>query len=91
MRHKDPELKKRIAQFVEKFYGTRSRMPSTAEIAKALRVAKSTAYTYLAETIRAFPPAVLFEDEMRDAGFVHTWYRKLTSGIVCLHVGEKPI
>ena len=52
MRHKDPELKKRIAQFVEKFYGTRSRMPSTAEIAKAMRVAKSTAYTYLVEMDR---------------------------------------
>ena len=50
-----------------------------------------TAYTYLAETICAFPPAVIFEDEMRSAGFVHTWYRKLTSGIVCLHVGEKPL
>lgn len=47
MRHKDPELMKKIAGFVEEFYGIRNRMPSTAEIANELHVAKSTAYTYL--------------------------------------------
>ena len=47
MRHKDPELMKEIMRYVERFYNGRGRMPSTAEIAKALRVAKSTAYTYL--------------------------------------------
>lgn len=48
------------------------------------------AYTYLARTICEFPKADLFEREMQEAGFVHTSYRKLTAGIVCLHVGEKP-
>ena len=48
------------------------------------------AYTYLANTITAFPPAQKFEAEMQAAGFVHTSYRKLTSGIACLHTGEKP-
>ena len=47
------------------------------------------AYTYLARTICAFPTANAFEAELTNAGFVHTAYRKLTSGIVCLHTGEK--
>ena len=47
MRHKDPELMKKISRFVENFYGSRSRMPSTAEIAGEMHVAKSTAYNYL--------------------------------------------
>ncbi|CAK7046126.1 MAG: Demethylmenaquinone methyltransferase [Desulfovibrio sp.] len=47
------------------------------------------AYAYLADTIRAFPSAVELEKELRRAGFSKAWYQKLTSGIVCLHVGEK--
>ena len=47
------------------------------------------AYGYLAESIRAFPTAEELAGEMREAGFARVWYRKLTSGIVCLHVGEK--
>lgn len=49
----------------------------------------SGAYAYLAETIRAFPPAGQFEDELRDSGFTRAWHCKLTSGIVCLHMAEK--
>ncbi len=47
------------------------------------------AYTYLAETIGAFPTALELEEEMRAAGFAAAWHIPLTSGIVCLHVGEK--
>ena len=47
------------------------------------------AYAYLADTIRAFPSAIELEKELRKAGFNKAWYQKLTSGIVCLHVGEK--
>lgn len=47
------------------------------------------AYGYLAESIRAFPTAEELAREMREAGFARVEYRKLTSGIVCLHVGEK--
>ncbi|MBQ9406674.1 MAG: ubiquinone/menaquinone biosynthesis methyltransferase [Desulfovibrio sp.] len=49
----------------------------------------ATAYAYLADTICKFPSASRLEDEMRAAGFARVWHRKLTSGIVCLHVGEK--
>lgn len=48
-----------------------------------------SAYGYLAESIRAFPPAVALEEEMRAAGFACAWHIPLTSGIVCLHIGEK--
>lgn len=47
------------------------------------------AYSYLARTIREFPSAWQLAQEMRDAGFVRVRYTKLTSGIVCLHVGER--
>ena len=47
------------------------------------------AYEYLADTIRKFPSALSLEKEMRAAGFERAWHEKLTSGIVCLHVGEK--
>lgn len=49
----------------------------------------SGAYGYLAETIRNFPTAEDLEEEMRAAGFACAWHLPLTSGIVCLHVGEK--
>lgn len=47
------------------------------------------AYEYLADTIRTFPTATALEKEMIDAGFARAWHIRLTSGIVCLHVGEK--
>ena len=47
------------------------------------------AYTYLADTITAFPRAGALREEMRDAGFVNTRFERLTGGIVCLHLGEK--
>lgn len=49
----------------------------------------TSAYSYLAETIREFPSAVELEEEMRAAGFACAWHIPLTSGIVCLHIGEK--
>lgn len=49
----------------------------------------ASAYNYLSQTIRDFPGARELEEEMRQAGFARAWHRRLTSGIVCLHVGEK--
>lgn len=49
----------------------------------------TAAYGYLAETINAFPSARDLEKELIDAGFASAWHRKLTSGIVCLHLAEK--
>lgn len=49
----------------------------------------SKAYSYLTETICNFPKAEDVEEEMRAAGFTCAWHIPLTSGIVCIHVGEK--
>ncbi|MBG0778020.1 MAG: ubiquinone/menaquinone biosynthesis methyltransferase [Desulfovibrionaceae bacterium] len=48
------------------------------------------AYRYLAETIVAFPHEEALAQEMREAGFLRTFYEPLLSGIVFVHVGEKP-
>jgi demethylmenaquinone methyltransferase/2-methoxy-6-polyprenyl-1,4-benzoquinol methylase len=47
------------------------------------------AYSYLAESICAFPTAQELERELLEAGFARDWHHKLTSGVVCLHVAEK--
>ncbi len=47
------------------------------------------AYGYLADTISNFPTAPELEQEMRNCGFQKAWHIPLTSGIVCIHVGEK--
>ncbi len=48
------------------------------------------AYTYLAETIAAFPPARALAGELRDSGFSAVGFHALCSGIVYLHVAQKP-
>lgn len=49
-----------------------------------------SAYFYLAETIRNFPPGSKLESEIQAAGFENTGWKKLTCGIVNLHWGNKP-
>lgn len=48
------------------------------------------AYAYLARTIQAFPPARLLAGELAAAGFASVGYIPLQSGIVYLHIAEKP-
>lgn len=47
------------------------------------------AYSYLSRTIHDFPSARELALEMENVGFKRVHYTKLTSGIVCLHMGEK--
>lgn len=49
----------------------------------------SSAYRYLADTIRAFPDERKLASEMVDAGFERVYHVPMVSGIVFLHVGEK--
>jgi demethylmenaquinone methyltransferase/2-methoxy-6-polyprenyl-1,4-benzoquinol methylase len=49
----------------------------------------SGAYRYLAQSIREFPAAEDLAEEMRQTGFARVDWRRLTSGIACLHVGIK--
>lgn len=47
------------------------------------------AYGYLAETISGFPTADEFAAELKQAGFSKVNYKKMTCGVVYLHVAEK--
>ena len=48
------------------------------------------AYRYLAETIKTFPDERALAQELVDAGFERVYHVPMMSGIVYLHVGEKP-
>ena len=48
-----------------------------------------SAYTYLPESIRAFPDQPALAAEIRAAGFREVGWTNLTGGIVALHVGTK--
>ena len=48
------------------------------------------AYQYLADTILAFPHASALAKELRSAGFDKVGYQALSSGIVYIHVAQKP-
>jgi demethylmenaquinone methyltransferase/2-methoxy-6-polyprenyl-1,4-benzoquinol methylase len=48
------------------------------------------AYSYLAESIHAFPTAGAFGQLMGEAGFCRVRYRVLTFGVVALFYGRKP-
>lgn len=48
------------------------------------------AYRYLAKTIKTFPDERALAREMVEAGFERVYHVPMMSGIVYLHVGEKP-
>jgi demethylmenaquinone methyltransferase/2-methoxy-6-polyprenyl-1,4-benzoquinol methylase len=48
------------------------------------------AYRYLAETIKSFPGERALARELTDAGFARVYHVPMMSGIVYLHVAEKP-
>jgi demethylmenaquinone methyltransferase/2-methoxy-6-polyprenyl-1,4-benzoquinol methylase len=47
------------------------------------------AYIYLEQSARAFPPANVLADMMRNAGWNHVHYRLLSMGAVAIHSGVK--
>ncbi|WP_027723266.1 ubiquinone/menaquinone biosynthesis methyltransferase [Maridesulfovibrio zosterae] len=50
----------------------------------------SGAYTYLADTIRSFPDERTLGEELRRSGFDRVMFIPMLSGIVYIHVAEKP-
>jgi len=50
----------------------------------------SSAYSYLPESIAAFPEREKFIKVMNEAGFINTYYKEQTFGICCIYVGYKP-
>ena len=49
-----------------------------------------SAYTYLPESVQAFPEGEGFLEEMRKAGYVDVHARSLTGGIATIYTGRKP-
>ena len=48
------------------------------------------AYTYLPESVQAFPEGEAFLEEMRKAGYVDVKAKSLTGGIATIYTGRKP-
>ena len=51
----------------------------------------ASAYSYLPESVNAFPDRIDFLDNMRKVGFTGTCFEELTMGIVCLYYGKKEL
>jgi demethylmenaquinone methyltransferase/2-methoxy-6-polyprenyl-1,4-benzoquinol methylase len=49
------------------------------------------AYSYLADSIAEWPDQGQLSQWIRGAGFIRVAYRNLTSGVVALHRGRKPV
>lgn len=50
----------------------------------------SSAYRYLLDGVSGFPSAEILAAEMREHGFTNVHHRRLSLGIVAIHVAEKP-
>ena len=50
---------------------------------------RSASYQYLVESIRLFPKPHAFSQMMKEVGFLHIHFEKLTNGIAVLHTGRK--
>jgi demethylmenaquinone methyltransferase/2-methoxy-6-polyprenyl-1,4-benzoquinol methylase len=61
-------------------------MPLVAGVASS----NAEAYTYLNDSIRAWPSQPELAAWLRETGYEHVAYRNLTGGIVALHRGLKP-
>ncbi|WP_233189129.1 class I SAM-dependent methyltransferase [Subtercola sp. Z020] len=61
-------------------------MPAIAKVASS----NADAYTYLADSIEAWPNQKTLSGWLSEAGFMNVGYRNLTFGIVALHRGTKP-
>jgi demethylmenaquinone methyltransferase/2-methoxy-6-polyprenyl-1,4-benzoquinol methylase len=62
-------------------------MPVFAKLAST----NDEAYTYLADSIAAWPDQQTLASWVRDAGFHKVGFRNLTGGIVAMHRGVKPL
>jgi demethylmenaquinone methyltransferase / 2-methoxy-6-polyprenyl-1,4-benzoquinol methylase len=51
----------------------------------------AAAYTYLPASVRPFPKPDGLARLLRQAGFVDVSHRRLSIGVVCLHVASKPV
>ena len=75
MRHKDPELMKKIRDFAEEYYLSEGYSPSTSEIATAVGIARTTAYNYLVAMDKLdmidYNRKLIVTEEMRKSGEIN--------------------
>jgi demethylmenaquinone methyltransferase / 2-methoxy-6-polyprenyl-1,4-benzoquinol methylase len=62
-------------------------MPTVVDVTSS----NPEAYTYLAESINEWPDQATLSQWLRGAGFTRVAHRNLTSGVVALHRGRKPV
>jgi len=62
-------------------------MPTVVKVASS----NSEAYTYLNESIKAWPDQGELSRWIRGSGFTRVAYRNLTAGVVAMHRGRKPV
>ena len=62
-------------------------MPAVVQLASS----NADAYTYLNESIQAWPDQAELSRWIRGAGFTRVAHRNLTAGVVALHRGRKPV
>ena len=75
---------KRVFGWLYKFY-LRRVLPTVAKL-----VAKNPeAYSYLGESIEAWPKQVEFAEQIEASGFENVGFKNLSLGIVAVHYGEK--
>lgn len=70
--------------FIYKFY-LRFVLPIVARIFSS----NPEAYTYLSQSIEAWPSQKELEQNIREAGFKNVSYKNLSFGVVALHIGER--
>ncbi len=51
----------------------------------------ASAYSYLPESVNAFPDRIDFLDILKKVGFTNTFFEELTMGIACLYYGKKEL
>lgn len=75
--------------FISGAYGfyLRTVMPAIAKLSSS----HTDAYTYLADSIEAWPNQPTLSEWIKKVGFEKVAYRNLTAGVVALHRGTKPL
>lgn len=69
--------------------GHRAYFEGVVPLLGALLAGDRTAYKYLPQSARSFPPPPALAQIMKDAGWQHVYYRLLGLGAVALHTGVK--
>ena len=92
MRHKDPELMKKIYDFAEDYYYSEGHSPSTTEVAVYVGISRSTAYYYLVDMDKRgmidYDGKTIKTDKMRKTSSDNSGIEMYDKGIPCGELEE---